>query len=86
MCAQLCPGLTTDVPALPDTQVPGALMTQMNVPPHPPFARMKANAPTLQALTSVTVPLASPVDTVKPPMSRVHRRHVSMEALVRALS
>lgn len=86
VCAQLCPVVATNVPALPDTQVADVSMTQMNVPPHLPFAKMKAHASTPRALTSVSVPLASPVVTVKAPTSLVHRHRVSTEALVRAQS
>ncbi len=42
----------THVPALLATQVLAVLMTQMNVLPHPRYARMKDHASTTLALTS----------------------------------
>lgn len=84
--AHLCLVVATNVPALPDTQAADALMTQMNVPSHPPSARTKANASTPWALTSVTVPLVLPVQTVRAPTFPVHRHPALMAALARAQS
>lgn len=44
--------VATHVHVLLATQVLAALMTQMNVLPHPPYARMKEYASTTLALTS----------------------------------
>lgn len=48
----LCLVVATHVPVLLATQVLAALMTQMSVPPHPLYARMKEYASTALAPTS----------------------------------
>lgn len=50
--AALCLVVATHVPVLLATQGLAALMTQMNVMPHPLYARMKDNATTPLAPTS----------------------------------
>lgn len=50
--AALCLAVATPVHVPPDTQVLAALMTPMNVPPHPPSAKTMAYASTPLVLTS----------------------------------
>lgn len=73
--AAVCPLVATYVPVLQATQVLDALMTQMNVPPHPPYARMEENASTPLAPTCVPVPQDLQADTVKAHISRALLHH-----------
>lgn len=78
--AALCLVVATNVPALPATQVLDALMTQMNVPPHPQYAKMMGFASTPLGPTSVSVLRGLRAGTVKVHTSLVHRHHVLTEA------
>lgn len=63
--AVLCLVVATHVPVLLATQVLDALMTQMNVLPHPLYARMKEYASTTLALTSENLVLKDYYTTTK---------------------
>lgn len=75
-----CLVAATHVPALLATQVLAVLMTQMNVLPHPPYARTKDHASTTLALTSVSVPRGLLANTVKAHTFLAHLHHALMEA------
>lgn len=67
--AALCQEAASHAPVLLATQVFTALMTRMNVPPHPLYVRMKGFVSTPPALTNVFVPLDLLENIVKAPTS-----------------
>lgn len=59
--AAVCLLVATRVPVLQATQALGALMTQMNVPPHPLYARMEENVSTPLAPTCKSLAHNNPI-------------------------
>lgn len=73
--APLCPVAASPAHVLQGTRASAASMTQMNVPPHPPYVKMKDNASTPLVPTSACVLRALLAETVRAPTSPAHLHH-----------